>query len=69
MTKRNKISRGDTLNLDGVSYVVMNVCRGEGQARTVARMDANGPKRYYRIVMGQWVVLRESNPVIVTDLK
>lgn len=69
MGKNERLKQGNTVTLEGTEYVILKVVRGEGQARAIARAAPMGEKRYYRVVMGQWTVLREKNPRTVLDLK
>lgn len=53
-----KLTQGQTITLQGKTYTVLVVCRGEGQARTVARREKG---LEYRAIEGQWVALKPIN--------
>lgn len=64
-TKQNKLRLGEEVELDGTAYYVRHICRGEGQARTIARQRTN---HFYRPVRGQWAVIQPKERQTVSDL-
>lgn len=52
-----KVRPGMHVTLEGATYQVLQVTRGEGKARALARTR---PGLFYRVVYGQWCVLKKN---------
>lgn len=65
--KTGRIKPGEMVVLEGTRYTVLNICRGEGQARTVHRRCPSNQRWFYRTVRGQWCVLKKTDAEPVAD--